>query len=366
MQKNIHSWLHLNSIYGFGSSTIRKILTKFSKPELFLQLDKSSLQQFGCNEEQIKQIRTKPKKLFLAVDKWCQPAENNLICLYDDLYPAQLKNIPDPPVLLFVRGSVHALSQQQIAIVGSRNPSAYGKGIAYDFAAQLAMQRLSVCSGLAIGIDTCAHKGALDATGVTVAVMGCGLNYIYPKRNKKLAENIITAGGALVSEFLPDEQPAAANFPRRNRIVSGLSLGTLVVEAAIKSGSLITANLAAEQGRTVMAIPGSIYNDLSTGCHVLLREGGSLVRNVKDVIYELNLTAINTNALTYCKEKQKVTHESTDKDCSLILDTLECGNFCANVIVQMTGISVKKAMICLHKLKLAGKVIEAFGVYQKK
>jgi DNA processing protein len=366
MQEYLRAWVHLNSVVGFGPVAIQNILTKFSQPELFLALDSNSLRSFGCTPKQIKQITNKPSKLFAIVDQWCASEFNNLICFYDKEYPELLRQIASAPPLLYIQGNMHALKQQQVAIVGSRNPSHYGRRIAYDIAMQLATHRLGVCSGLALGIDSCAHQGVVDVAGNTVAVMGCGLNQIYPALNKKLAADIVATGGAIISEFAPHVKPCATNFPRRNRLVSGLSLGVIVIEAALKSGSLITANYAADQGRAVMAFPGSIYNALSFGCHQLLREGAVLVRDVSDIFSELRLD-INISEQHFANiNMQKNLHKLLDKDCAEVLYALECADLGVDAIVQLTGISAKQVMICLHKLKLAGNVIESFGVYQKK
>lgn len=202
-------------------------------------------------------------------------------------YPSLLRNISSYPPVLYIKGSVAALSQPQLAFVGSRRGSTTGRETAFSFARYLASTGLTITSGLAEGIDACAHRGALSVTGSTVAVMGTGIDRIYPARHTDLATEIVTSGGALVSEFLPGTKPHSGNFPRRNRIISGLSLGVLVVEAAIKSGSLITARYAAEQNRDVFAVPGSIHNPLSRGCHALLREGAILVETAEDIAREL-------------------------------------------------------------------------------
>jgi DNA processing protein len=214
-----------------------------------------------------------------------------MITLKDARYPALLADIPDPPPVLFLRGSAAALGGAQLAIVGSRNPSHAGSDTAFDFAASLSRIGFSIASGLARGIDTAAHRGALHAAGITVAVMGNGPDRIYPEANRALAERIVESGGALVTEFFPGDPPRPAHFPRRNRIISGLSLGTLVVEAAVRSGSLITARCAVEQGREVFAVPGSIHQPASRGCHRLIRQGARLVERVEDVVEEFEWLA---------------------------------------------------------------------------
>ena len=215
--------------------------------------------------------------------------EDGVECLtHEDIrYPSLLSNISQAPPVLYVKGSIEALDRPQIAFVGSRHASQSACKTTEDFSRFLAQAGITVTSGLAAGIDGSAHKGAVDVSRPTVAVMGTGIDQVYPKRHRLLAEAIIDTGGALVSEFPPQTPPHGGNFPRRNRIISGLSLGVLVVEAALKSGSLITARYALEQNREVFAIPGSIHNPLSRGCHALIRDGATLVETAEDIAREL-------------------------------------------------------------------------------
>jgi DNA processing protein len=217
---------------------------------------------------------------------WLEGPGHHLLTLDDDRYPPLLRELPDPPLALFVRGDPAALVLPQLAIVGSRGPTEGGRRTARAFAAELGAAGLAVTSGLALGIDGAAHEGALDAGAVTVAVAGTGPDRIYPARHRGLADRIAERG-AVVSELPVGVAPLPAHFPRRNRIVSGLCAGTLVVEASVKSGSLITARLAAEQGREVFAVPGSIHNPLARGCHQLIRAGAKLVETAGDVLVEL-------------------------------------------------------------------------------
>lgn len=251
--------------------------------------------------QQPSQLKQLPENLRSALQKpdWAQ-VENDLIwlaspdrfvlTLTDPRYPPLLKEISDPPPLLFVQGDVDCLQNWQLAVVGSRNPSASGRDSAYEFARYLASGGLHICSGLADGIDAAAHKGALAGGGKTIAVVGTGLDRVYPAKNLELAHQI-AGQGAIVSEFPLGTPPLAENFPRRNRIISGLSLGTLVIEAALKSGSLITARMAMEQSREVFAMPGSIHNPLARGCHQLIREGAKLVETADHIIEELGALA---------------------------------------------------------------------------
>jgi DNA processing protein len=217
-----------------------------------------------------------------------QQNPHHILSLEDPDYPPLLKEIPDPPLVLFVKGDKKILSQRQLAIVGSRSATAAGLKNAEQFAYLLAQAGLAITSGLALGIDGAAHRGALAAKGKTIAVCGTGLNHLYPKSHRSLSEKMIEDGGALVSEFPLTMLPRPENFPRRNRIIVGLSLGVLVIEAALKSGSLITARHALEQGREVFALPGSIHNPLAQGCHHLIRQGAKLVERMDDIFEELS------------------------------------------------------------------------------
>lgn len=217
-----------------------------------------------------------------------QSDKRRIITIIDDSYPELLKQISSPPLVLYTVGNFSCISAQSIALVGSRKPSVIGLQNAYNFAFELAKTPVTIVSGLALGIDTRAHEGAIAAGGRTIAVMGTGIDKIYPHRNLALAE-IICENGLLISEFPLQMPPKAGHFPRRNRIISGLTLATLVVEAAVKSGSLITAKFALEQNRDVLAIPGSIQNQQARGCHQLLQQGAKLITSSADVLEELNL-----------------------------------------------------------------------------
>ncbi len=218
-----------------------------------------------------------------------QHCNSKIITFDDPLYPHLLKQIYDPPLLLFVQGNVQLLNAKQLAIVGSRFASPKGRETAFDLSKQLAEQQFIITSGLALGIDAAAHKGALSSTGATIAVVATGLDKVYPARHRDLAANIINDNGAIISEFLPGTAPKAGHFPKRNRLISGLSCGVLVVEAALKSGSLITARCALEQNREVFSVPSSIENPQAKGCHWLIKQGAKLVEDVADIVDELSL-----------------------------------------------------------------------------
>lgn len=281
--------LRLHLLPGIGSKRLQHLLAAFGSPVAALQAPASAWRALGMAREACAARRD--SELRPAIDAtlaWAEQADHHLLCLGEPDYPALLAEIPDPPALLMVAGSVACLQRPALALVGSRQASLSGARCASEFARTLAAAGMSIVSGLARGIDTAAHQGALAEAGGTVAVLGTGLGHIYPASNRALAEAIVANGGALVSELPLLTAPVASNFPRRNRIISGLSLGTLVVEAGLNSGSLITARLAAEQGREVMAIPGSIHHPGSKGCHQLLRDGAVLVEQVQDIFDSLH------------------------------------------------------------------------------
>lgn len=243
----------------------------------------------GLTPAQIQSLRFPDWQEVEASLKWAQKETHHLVTLDDPRYPALLKEISDPPLVLFIKGDASILSQQQIAMVGARRITVYGEKHAMAFAASLARAGLVITSGLARGVDAVSHRGTLNAAGRTIAVTGTGLLITYPANHNRLADEIVACGGALVSEFPLSALPQAYHFPRRNRIISGLSCGVLVVEAAVESGSLITARHAAEQGREVFAIPGPIQSPVSRGCHALIRQGAKLVESPEDILEEFGL-----------------------------------------------------------------------------
>jgi len=241
---------------------------------------------------------------------------NGRIISYDhDDYPIQLKQIFDPPLLLFVKGNSKLLNQPQIAIIGSRNASIYGRENAYQFSKVLSQSGLVVTSGLALGIDAHAHKGAVDSQCSTIAVIATGIDQVYPSRHKLLVNDIIHNNGLIVSEFFPKVPPKAGHFPKRNRIISGLSCGVVVIEATMKSGSLITARCALEQDRDVFAIPGNIQNPQIKGCHWLIKQGAKLVDEVADIMDELSVATKNSLNLTINQNRNKEKEEASEKNC---------------------------------------------------
>jgi len=280
--------------------------------------------------------------------EWLEQQNNGVLTFNDTNYPLQLKEIADPPPILFVRGNPDLLSLPQIAIVGSRNPSALGKETAFSFARTLSLYGFVITSGLALGIDGASHRGALYANGYTVAVAGTGLDRVYPARHKELATEIVNTG-VMISEFPPGTTAKANHFPRRNRIISGLCQGLLVVEAAKQSGSLITARMALEQNREVFAIPGSIHNPLARGCNALIREGAKLVETTQDILEELN---------QYYQQDEKLlpltTQSTLDLEQQTLLNRVMFSPTSIDHLVENTGESVEAISSMLLILELQG------------
>jgi len=287
--------------------------------------------------------------------RWLDAGGGTILTFADPRFPELLRNIPDPPPVLYVRGRAEALASPQVAVVGSRNPSPDGVRQARQFAGELARLGIGVTSGLALGIDTQAHVGAMDAGGVTIAVQGCGPDQVYPRRNTGLAERIIERG-AVVSEFGAGMPPLSANFPRRNRIISGMSLGTLVVEAARRSGSLITAGYAATQGREVFAVPGSIKNPLAQGCHQLIKQGAKLVAGIDDILEEIRELGVRAAAEPVMASQGQCKREGLDERCRLLLDNIGFGPVAMDELVDQTGLAAGITASLLSSLELSGHI----------
>lgn len=277
----------LNAIAGLGSVRIRHLMEHFGSASAVLSAGREDfLAQNLIPQSVVENIFKFPKKEFLEKeDGYLRKQGAHVVSFQDQSYPKILLEISDPPVVLYVKGDICNLGALNLGIVGSRQSSLYGMNTAKQFAQRLAQFGWSIISGMARGIDTSAHEGTLQAHGITVAVLGCGLNHIYPLENERLMVKILEKG-AVISEFQMDTPPRAQNFPRRNRLISGLSLGVLVVEAAAKSGALITADCALEQGRDVFALPGKIDSPTSQGVHNLIKQGAKLVSSVEDILEE--------------------------------------------------------------------------------
>lgn len=261
-------------------------MQQFGDINRFVSADRRELQRAGLGEETISALKNPDPALLKLDQEWLSAPSHHLLTWGGERFPPLLRDIPSPPAALYVDGDPDILWQPQLAVIGSRNPTAGGKDNARDFAGQLARQGMAITSGLASGIDSVAHSAALDAGGTTIAVMGTGLDRVYPASSKELAVRI-REQGVLVSEFPPGTGVRRSHFPTRNRIISGLSLGVLVIEAGLRSGTLITARMAGNQGRDVFALPGSIHNPLAKGCHRLIRDGAKLVETVEEILQEL-------------------------------------------------------------------------------
>jgi len=291
---------------------------------------------------------------------WSRP-KHHIATIFDREYPALLREIPMPPPVLFVRGNIRALASAQIAVVGSRKPSHSGKEIAFRVARALSTRGFTITSGLANGIDAAAHRGAIDANGSTVAVFGCGIDRIYPARNRELAMSIATTG-ALVSEFPLGSPPRPYHFPRRNRIISGLSLGTLVVEAAAKSGSISTAMHALDQGREVFAIPGSIRNPMSVGCHRLIKQGATLVDGIEDILEQLPCPAEIPNLVEPTIAPESSRHdEILNRDEQCLLGACEFDPVTFDELVERTGLTTSVVSSILSALEVKGMIQSSAG-----
>jgi len=287
---DLAAWIELSLVPGLGSGKLRSLLSTFGLPTNVLSATRSQLCRVVPEALAARILeRSRGPEIEKAM-RWADQSRHQVLTLADAAYPKQLLEIPDPPALLYVAGDAELLSSAALAVVGSRNATPAGLQNAHAFSRVLSDAGLAIVSGLAMGVDSAAHRGGLEGRGSTIAVLGTGIDITYPRRNEKLAEEVV-ARGVLVSEFPLGTAPNAANFPRRNRLISGLAKGCLVVEAALDSGSLITARLAADQGREVFAIPGSIHSPLSKGCHALIKQGAKLVESAQDVLEELGISA---------------------------------------------------------------------------
>lgn len=283
-------WLALYTIPRCGLNTVSMLLKRFANPKEILLASYQELLNAGVSPILASNLQKPDWKSVELSLRWAEQPQRHILHWGDLHYPALLREISSPPLILFIMGQLSLLQQQTLAIVGARNPTHTGLEIAHQLAIELSDQGFVIISGLARGIDGAAHQGVLLRKGSTIAVLGSGLEHIYPACHQTLSMDILENGGMLISEFFPDASPKAEYFPRRNRIISGLSLGVIVIEATLRSGSLISARYALEQGREVFAVPGSIRNPLSQGCHALLKEGATLVETYQDITQALSFS----------------------------------------------------------------------------
>ncbi|MDR3417634.1 MAG: DNA-processing protein DprA [Nevskia sp.] len=361
----LRPWLALLRVPGLGPARGRRLLERFGSPAAAFDAGAAAWRGAGLDDA-FCQALAEPDWAGVDLDLgWLEQsaasAPRALITRDDPRYPPQLAEISAAPLALFVHGDPELLRLPQLAVVGARSASAQGAENAQAFAAELARRGLTVTSGLALGIDAAAHRGALAADGFTLAVCGNGLDRVYPARNRELA-HAIAARGLLVSEFPTGVAPLPEHFPRRNRIISGLSLGVLVVEAARESGSLITARLAAEQGREVFAIPGSIHNPLARGCHALIREGAKLVETVDDILAELApLLPAARAAASPARPPAPEPADGGDPDRQRVLQALGFETLSLDHLVSRLGLPVERISAALLRLELDGLVAAGPG-----
>ncbi|MDV6344365.1 MULTISPECIES: DNA-processing protein DprA [unclassified Nitrosomonas] len=352
---DVESWLNLTLIDSLGDESIRKLLIAFGNPREILSTDTYQLERIVKKQAAYNITRGADKSKVDAALKWLEDPSNCVITLADHDYPKLLLNIVDPPPLFYLKGQRKLLNSPTLAIVGSRNATPQGIANAGAFAEAASNAGFCIVSGMAQGIDTAAHQGGLRGISASIAVVGTGLDIVYPARNRELA-HLLAKEGALISEF-PLGMPALGrNFPRRNRIISGMSLGCLVVEATLHSGSLITAKQALEQGREVMAIPGSIHSPLSKGCHALIKQGAKLIENIQDILDEFNCQTALPHGNT------DVTLDfSNSQGNSILLPHLGYDVTDIDTLCTRSGLTVEAVSAMLLALELNGMVASLPG-----
>jgi DNA processing protein len=351
-------WLSLSQIEGLGCQTFCQLLKTFGSPSEIYRKKFKELRAVVSEKIALEIGQGVDETGLQDTLTWLAQANNHLVTLADADYPKALLEIADPPPLLYAKGNLALLNKLSIAIVGSRNASVQGEKNAEAFAQGLAEHGLCIVSGLALGIDGAAHRGALKAKGDTIAVVGTGLDMVYPAQHRDLAHQI-ASNGLIISEFPLGTLSKPQNFPRRNRLISGLSLGCLVVEANLKSGSQITARLSAEQGREVFAIPGSIHSPLAKGCHQLIKQGAKLVDSLQDIVEELNLSKAVSAPLAE-------ENSPTNQDQQTLLDAMAYDAISIETLVQLTGLTVSTLSSMLTLLELEGRITGlAGGQYQQ-
>jgi DNA processing protein len=361
--KSIHPnhlpyWLAALYLPGVGPRTFAQWLTQFTDINALFNASIAELTSAGIAPKHIAALQ---QPNWAAVERdlaWAQTAQCHLVPLTDLAYPVLLKEITDPPLILYVQGNLAALSSKQLAIVGSRGATASGLENAEQFAAHLAQAELTITSGLALGIDGAAHRGALMAKGITLGVAGTGLQHIYPAAHRTLVQQILQQNGAIVSEFPVNTPPSPSNFPRRNRIIAGLSIGVLVIEATLRSGSLVTARYASEQGREVFAIPGSIHNPQARGCHQLIRQGAKLVETATDVLEELGAY----HNVVFSKVSPSVKNHLSANNRQLLMQ-IDYAMTSMDTIILRSGLTTDQLSPILLNLELLGYVQSILGGY---
>jgi DNA processing protein len=362
------AWLTLLALPRAGPATLLPLLHEVPSALRALQLEPARLAAIELHPDTrsaLHALQGRPDPRHTRVRDWLLENGVQALAIHDPRYPELLRQTARAPPLLFVRGDVGVLHVPQLAMVGSRHPTHAGLELAAEIAARLSGYGLAITSGLALGIDTASHCGAVDAGGRSIAVMGTGPDRVYPTRNRRLAARIVAEGGALVTEFAPGTGPEAANFPRRNRVISALALGVLVVEAAQPSGSLLTAQHAAEQGREVLAVPGPVRSPTSRGCHALLRQGAALVESAEDVLIALGdrfRPATTPAAVPAGQEPERPALEDTERR---VLHASGYERTSIDTLIARTGLDAAQVGSILTRLELRGLVRRDAGGYMR-
>jgi len=368
-EEYLTAWLRLAHGKNLTPRVAQWLLAAVGQPETIFKASKATLRCAGASSQLIRVIthsRADPGRRLALTQRWLEQPNCHLVTYLDPRYPPQLRDIPAPPTLLYVRGDPDLLAYPAISMVGSRRSLAPSRSVSAELAAALANAAVTVVSGLAQGIDAAAHEGALSVGGATIAVTGTGLDRVYPARHAKLAERI-AATGALVSEFPLGTPPIGRNFPQRNRIISGLSLAVVVVEAALRSGTLSTARHALEQGREVMALPGSVRNPLARGCHALLRAGATLVESADHILTEI-APQIDTDTLLAAgsTRNEPVGQTSADPSVQQLLALVGYAPVTTDSLIGQAGIPASQAVAALLQLELDGRIsLDSGGRYTR-
>lgn len=357
-KEELRYWLALLRAPRVGPMTVRTLLDHFATPRAIFKADRAQLKAQGLSPKIIDYINAPDWGSVEHDLAWCAQEQAHILVWGDKDYPTSLLQIPDPPPVLYVYGQLATLNSPQLAIVGSRSPTPTGCETTFEFARHLANMGLTITSGMALGIDAASHEGALAATGMTIAVAGTGLDRVYPARHRELAHRI-GEQGALISEFPLGTPPLARNFPRRNRIISGLSQGVLVVEAALRSGSLITARQALEQGREVFAVPGSIHNPQARGCNALIRQGAKLVETVDDILEEL--VGFETNHVQSGQMGTTDNGFKLDAEYQTVLESVGFEPTPVDTVVERSGLTAEEVCSMLLMLELQGYIATTSG-----
>ena len=356
LPRDLEPWLRLALLPDLGDASFRRLLVTFGSPEGILGAAHAALSRSVSAKLAAAICSGGETDKLAPVSTWLDDPANHVITLADSSYPPALLQIPDPPPLLYAKGRLSLLTQPGIAIVGSRSATPQGIAIAESFARALSDAGLTIISGMALGIDAAAHRGGLSGVAGSMAIVGTGLDIVYPARNRPLAHEL-AARGALLSEFALGTPALAANFPRRNRLISGVARGCVVVEAAAQSGSLITARLAVEQGREVFAVPGSIHSPLSKGCHHLIRQGAKLVETAQDVLEEFHMMSAPAPAAP---------SSQLPPAARSLLDHLGFDPCDVDTLTTRSGLGSYLVLALLSELEIAGCVAAlAGGLYQR-